>query len=82
MQTEAPTKVDTTSTSEVAKPQEEESKKPKGGDLLCFGGVANKKSGGLQGHFERFRRNKKDEIKYRNYMAEQSAVDKTDPALK
>ena len=44
----------------------EESKAPKG-ELLCVG--VNVKQGGLQANFDRFRRAKKDEIKYRNYMA-------------
>ena len=50
----------------------EESKidtKPKA-ELLCFG--AAKQSGGLQKNFERFRKAKKEEIQYRNYMAAQS----------
>ena len=38
------------------------------GEVLCFGGVSQK-SGGLQKHFDRFRRAKKEEIQYRNYMA-------------
>ena len=51
------------------------------GEVLCFGGVGPK-SGGLQKHFDRFRRAKKEEIQYRNYMAAQSAVDRTDPKFK
>ena len=48
--------------------QEEESKS-KTGELLCFGGVGGKNAGGLQKHFERFRKAKIEEVQYRNYMA-------------
>ena len=44
--------------------------------LLCFGQVNQNKSGGLQKNFRNFRQAKKDEIKYRNYVAKQSHIDR------
>ena len=64
---------------QTAPAEEEESKNPKG-ELLCFGGGLS--SGGLQANFDRFRKAKKEEIKYRNYMAAQTAVDRRDPEFK
>ena len=43
--------------------------KPKA-ELICFGSVS--KAGGLQNGFERFKKAKVDEIKYRNHVAKQT----------
>ena len=61
--------METTETEESKNEGTPSTKKPKG-ELLCFGGV--QKSGGLQNHFKRFQQAKKEEIKYRNYMAAQT----------
>jgi hypothetical protein len=50
--------------------------------LLCFGQVKQSNSGGLQKNFRNFRQAKKDEIKYRNYVAKQSHIDRKDPVFK
>lgn len=68
---------------QTAAPQQDSAsqpEKPKAGELLCFGGA--KKSGGLQANFARFRKAKADEVKYRNYMAKQTQVDRRDPEFK
>ena len=59
--------------------KEETGRKAKA-ELLCFGGGVQ--AGGLQANFARFRQAKKEEIKYRNYMAEQTKQDRRDPAFK
>ena len=64
----------------VASTIETASKKKPKAELLCFGSGLS--SGGLQANFDRFRKAKKEEIKYRNYMAEQTAVDRRDPEFK
>ena len=47
-----------------------------------FFAKSSKESGGLQAHFERFRRAKKQDIKYRNYVSQQSLVNRKDPQFK
>ena len=61
-----PTSTETEKMPEVQQPHKPEKKQA---ELLCFGGVANAKAGGLQNNFARFRKAKADEIKYRNYVA-------------
>ena len=47
--------------------------------MLVFG---SSKEGALQNHFGRFLKAKKDEIKYRNYIAKNTNTNRTDPAFK
>ena len=49
------------SNADVVVEKAKEPEKPKGGELLTFG-AGLKSSGGLQKHFERFRKAKKEEI--------------------
>lgn len=49
---------------------------------MCFGEVKGSSSGGLQKNFDRFRKTKRDELKYRNYVADNSKVNRKDPAFK
>jgi hypothetical protein len=55
---------------EPASDQEEKKavskQEPKKAEVLCFGGVSKK--GSLQGGFERFRKSKRDDLKYRQYV--------------
>ena len=55
--------------------------KPKG-ELLCFGAAKDTNNAALQKNFERFRKAKKDEIKYRNYVAKQQPKQVRDQAFK
>ena len=49
--------------------------------MLCFGQV-KPSSQGLQANFNNFRKAKKDEIKYRNYMSNKSSLNRSDPTFK
>lgn len=48
------------------------------GELICFGTGA-KSSGALQKNFDRFRKTKREEIKFRNYVQKQTDIDRADP---
>ena len=57
-------------------------KQPKA-EVLCIGGGGfGTAGGGLQKNFERFRKAKQDEVKYRNFMAAQAMPDRRDPEVK
>jgi cell wall-associated NlpC family hydrolase len=63
-------------------PPVDQSKRPvPKAELLCFGtGPSNENA--LQKNFERFRKAKKDEIKYRNYVAKQTKQGTRDESFK
>ncbi len=50
-------------------------------ELLCFG-TTPANDNALQNNFERFRKAKKDEIKYRNYVSKQTKQGTRDLAFK
>ena len=62
--------------------EEKKKVKPPKAELLTFGDVGGPAGGGLQNHFNRFRRAKQEEVQYRNYMADQVKVDRRDPEFK
>lgn len=56
-------------------------KKKKSADLICIGMDEKVDQGALQKNFDRFRKVKRDEIKYRNFVAKNTSVNRKDPVF-
>jgi hypothetical protein len=73
-----PTEIASKPLSEIQEPSAND-KKPEVPEFDCF---SVGKTGCLQSQFDRFRKAKKQDIKYRNYVSKQSLLHRADPDFK